>query len=70
MPNPEHPFKIAGRFGYRALLHAQLRRRLGARLHHSKKYIEIAQSQAGSNGAHIAWRSMVGGRETEPQNHG
>ncbi len=27
---PEHPFKIADRFGYRGLLNAQLRRRLGA----------------------------------------
>jgi hypothetical protein len=30
MPNPEHPFKIADRFGYRGLLHARLRRRFDA----------------------------------------
>jgi hypothetical protein len=39
MPDPEHPFKIADRFGYRGLLHAQLRRRLCA----CAKYLEAAQ---------------------------
>src|SRR5262245_35282667 len=52
-PSPERPFKIADRFRYRGLFHAQLRGRLGhtACLHYGKKYMQVAQPQASADPA-------------------